>query len=349
MDTKNKHNKTNSEYIDLSKEDLDSFPSYSGSFAEQLANYYFHDMNIAYHRGEISQNEYESADTLENPYPKNPFFNFVSDNGYVPPIEDAYNWSLGIAQDKGLNSFSAQTYADQAQIFQRIMRRVVAGEINGEEARKIATREFEGVEGWETKHSIFDKTSKSEEWLAAQIKNCFNTLKDNQEFLEAYFTDSNLGFDFDKYSSHGRELTHFGDTYESLDELLEEIRFQFNETIQKSFKIGFLYHDAWWKARHEESVRRYYKIQEKNRKNGEKGGLAGKKKERYSVLNQLAREHIELFKFASDRAAVWNARRLAQEYDKNSRNEALFTHTHNKNLSLEWYREWLEQFWKIIK
>ncbi len=62
------------------------------------------------------------------------------------------------------------------------------------------------------------------------------------------------------------------------------------ELIKKSFEIGFLFRDAFWKENHEEAAIKAYNSQVKNAASAPKGGevQAARKTERYRVLNEWA-------------------------------------------------------------
>lgn len=331
-------NENENKYIDLSKENLDIFIGYNNRFPERLADYFFHDMLIAVHRGEISQEEYENAETSENPYPENPYFSFSRGNNYVPNIDAAKKWASGVLKNRLPNTVSEQNFQEYIRIQRRILNMVLSREIDGEEARAIAAREFGVIEERESAHKVLDQDPTSEEWSASQINAGFNTLNDNRIFLEKYFIS---GFDLSKYFQHYSD-DPFVVPFANLDEVLEEIRFQYNETMQTAFKVGFLYHDAWWKARHEEAARKHYEMLDKNKKNGKKGGHADKKRNRYIVLDRLARENINKFIHVSDKEAARIAKALADNYDRKA-TDKLFQNR-GKGLSLEWYSEWLTCF-----
>lgn len=108
-------------------------------------------------------------------------------------------------------------------------------------------------------------------------------------------------------------------------------------------RLGYLWAEYLMKMRAELFALKHIEMTERNRENGLKGGQSDKKLERYQVLNRLARQqHFKELAFASDRDGIRVARKIAAEYDKGA-DTPLFT-VRGKDLSKDWYGEWLGQF-----
>lgn len=338
--------KDDNEYIDLAKVDLNIFAGYSGSFAERLANYCFHDNTIAFHRREISQEEYEKLKISDSSYPANPFDTFHSANGYVPDIRDAQKWSLGVM--KNISFIGSTPFLNQMQRFfhiqNNILTKIKSGEMSGEKARETAAGAFSKIKGWEVGDVIFDGEPDSEEWLASQITDSFVELSCIQENIEDYFTH---GFDLSKYNQHMCEDRYFK-PYENMDEILESIRSEYDDSILKAFKIGFLYHDAWWKARHEEAARKHYEMLDRNKTNGKEGGGAKTRKQRDKVLKGLALDlHSQNFLSNREDTAISQIIKLARQHDVDT-GENLFKRA-GIELSRKWFSSWYDDFLTILE
>lgn len=121
---------------------------------------------------------------------------------------------------------------------------------------------------------------------------------------------------------------------------------------QSAFESHFIAKAAYWIGRHQEALIRKSvdvyaekKITEvyKNRANGQKGGQASRKAERYTVLDKLAQDNVAKFELAKDAEWIRIARRLAESYDKGA-SELLFAGPHGKPLTREWFSEWASHF-----
>lgn len=145
--------------------------------------------------------------------------------------------------------------------------------------------------------------------------------------------------------------------------LFEQAAFYFSEPLSRIWYVAnmmclyYMHHDDmrvgyFWceyqkRMQYEETALKHMEIIEKNRENGQKGGQADKKRERYRVLDLLARQRSNEFAFASDRAGAIAAKHMAAEHDK-STGEGLFS-INGKALSLGWYSEWFAHFRAICR
>ena len=107
------------------------------------------------------------------------------------------------------------------------------------------------------------------------------------------------------------------------------------------YKIG-LHYEALRRKSFEHIVITAIERDENNRKNGELGGQAPKKRERTRILDQLANNDSG-FAFASDADAIRRAKSLARDYDNKKTGEPLFS-TRGKLLSDRWFSDWLDAF-----
>lgn len=283
---------------------LSEFTPYSGTFAERLAEFYFSDKQVERKLSgqPYNDSEYEDGEGGRRFYGLNGPF---SDNGYAPSINDAYGWARDIVKALNLNMDSGQWMRELPAVIGYVAGKLAAGEINAEDARKIAAAEFEKLE-WGIERIAFQGGPISEEWHAAQIINSFDRLYSSLRAAEE-----------DAADQEAKSL------YSSLEEEIEDIRCSFMNSSQEAFKVGFLYRDAWWKFQHEKAALKYYEIIEKNRESGQKGGQGDKKRERYEVLNRLARQRFREIAFASDKEGARLAKNLAAKHDANA-DEPLF-------------------------
>lgn len=308
---------------------LSDFTPYNGTFAERLAEFYFSDRQVERKLSEqpYDDSEYEDGEGGRRFYGLNGPF---SDNGYTPSINDAYGWARDIVKALNLNMDSEQWMRELPSVIGYVAGKLAAGEINAEDARKIAAIEFERLE-WGIERIAFQGGPRSEEWHASQMINSFGTLYSSLRYAEEDAADPEEAKSF----------------YSSLEEEIEDIRRNFMDCSQEAFKIGFLYRDAWWKFQHEKAALKYYEIIEKNRASGQKGGQGDKKRERYEVLNRLARQKFREIAFASDKEGARLAKNLAATYDANA-DEPLFMIS-SKGLSKRWYDDWLVNFRQIAR
>ncbi|MCX5578560.1 hypothetical protein [Kaistia terrae] len=107
-------------------------------------------------------------------------------------------------------------------------------------------------------------------------------------------------------------------------------------------RLGYLWAEYRIKMSYEVFALRHIEVKEKNRASGLKGGQADKKRERYHVLDRLARQHVKELAFASDRDALRIARRLTVEHDAKA--DAPLFSVNGKALSRDWLDEWLRHF-----
>lgn len=112
-------------------------------------------------------------------------------------------------------------------------------------------------------------------------------------------------------------------------------------------RLGYLWAEYQMRMRYELFALKHIELTEKNRESGQKGGQADKKRERYKVLDRLARQKFKELAFASDRDGVRTARRLAAEYDRGA--EAPLFQANGKDLSRNWYESWLAHFRQIAR
>lgn len=307
---------------------LSDFTPYNGTFAERLAEFFFNDEKVD-RRLRISAGEdSQLGDESCNLYGLNGPF---SDNGYVPSINDAYLWASDIVKSLNLDMDSEQWMRALPAIIGRIAHMLTQGELNAREAREMAAKEFDGLKGWGIELVAFQGGPRSEEWHASQIMTSFDRLYSSLKTAE-------------EDAAAPEETASF---FDSLEDEIENIRAGHMYDCQDAFKIGFLYRDAWWKFQHEKAALKYYEIIEKNRKSGQKGGQGDKKRERYEVLNSLARQKFREIAFASDREGARIAKSLAAAYDVKA-DEPLFM-INNKGLSKKWYDEWLVNFRQIAR
>lgn len=116
---------------------------------------------------------------------------------------------------------------------------------------------------------------------------------------------------------------------------------------QDDMRFGYLWCEYKARQRFELFALKHIEVTEKNRQSGQKGGQGDKKRERYEVLNRLARGKYKDLAFASDRVFIRTAKALASKYDAES-DVPLFT-VSGKPLSQKWYDEWAAQFRQLAR
>lgn len=107
-------------------------------------------------------------------------------------------------------------------------------------------------------------------------------------------------------------------------------------------RVGYLWAEYQMKMQFEVSVLRHMQMTDANRSNGQKGGQAEKRRERYRVLDSLASERANDFAFTTDREGIRLAKRLAASHDAEAP-EPLFSQA-GRPLSNGWYEEWFADF-----
>jgi len=125
-----------------------------------------------------------------------------------------------------------------------------------------------------------------------------------------------------------------------------QVEMETQRLANASFYIGRHYEALIRKPYEEYAVRKLEEVK-RNRENGMNGGQAGKKAERYRVLNDLAMHKREKFAFASEKENIRTAKGLAAAYDKGA--ETPLFMERRKPLSTGWYGEWLSQFLMVVR
>lgn len=112
-------------------------------------------------------------------------------------------------------------------------------------------------------------------------------------------------------------------------------------------RLGYLWAEYQMKMRFELFALKHMETAERNRASGMKGGQADKKRERYSVLDGLGKQRFKELAFASDRDGVRVAKRIAADYDR--RAETPLFKVNGKDLSPNWYGDWLAHFRQLAR
>lgn len=115
-----------------------------------------------------------------------------------------------------------------------------------------------------------------------------------------------------------------------------------DELYYQCIRLGMSINQAQARSAFLPIIEKKIRHDESNRKHGKYGGQAHVKKERYEVLDRLAKEKQDRFQYASNREAIRTAKSLAIDYDRNAL-QPLFQIS-NELLSNRWFDEWWVHF-----
>lgn len=131
-----------------------------------------------------------------------------------------------------------------------------------------------------------------------------------------------------------------------------EHRFSFEIAMMREWMLfGETWAEAKFVINHSDVAIAKLKQNDANRLNGQKGGQAAAKRQRYETLNGLALNELVTFVGLSDREKIARAMRLARDYDVRQRRQGLdeIFVMRGKALNRDWYEEWLEEFRPLLK
>lgn len=301
---------------DQSRKSLVEFKGHDRTFAERFVDAIFHAEEAA-SAGEVFSKAFSDAD-------------------YAPNFIDAQHWATEVMSRTDYSPNERLAHVDLiTEIFFRFLVPAREGERDFEDSKKdaieLAEEKFkDSVDGL-----MYGDPPETPEWFASHI----------------YETCAEIERELDDFVEERKEIDalcdNVDDLYLSKDEEQRDVERMRPVVlaVNRAFKVGFLYRDAWWKFNHEQAAISYYSQADRLRTQSQKG--ADSTARRYA---QLKDDCLSLFSVAYAENGIKFVGAPLNVVAETIRKIALrdrpedFVNPKGEPLSLRWFTEALEGF-----